>query len=169
MVSCGPRIFRRTQCGRVMEFLPAPLDRAESDAMADRCQSLIAERLGLLGRRNKGKPGVHRVCRLARSWFRASVLSLCRSRLAPCLQHWGKGFATEAARGALRVGFELLCLPEIVSFTAVCNKRSRAVMERLHMREVGPFEHPSLPVGSRLRRHCLFRLSREQWVTASRI
>lgn len=31
-----------------MEFLPAPLDRAASDAMADRCQSLRRARLGLL-------------------------------------------------------------------------------------------------------------------------
>lgn len=29
---------------KVMEFFPATLDRAASDAMADRCQSLIAER-----------------------------------------------------------------------------------------------------------------------------
>lgn len=29
---------------KVMEFFPAPLDRAASDAMADRCQALIAER-----------------------------------------------------------------------------------------------------------------------------
>jgi len=29
---------------RVMEFFPAPLDRAASDTMADRCESLIAER-----------------------------------------------------------------------------------------------------------------------------
>ena len=29
---------------KVMEFYPAPLIRAESDAMAERCQALIAER-----------------------------------------------------------------------------------------------------------------------------
>ena len=29
---------------RVMEFFPSPLTRAESDAMADRCESLIHER-----------------------------------------------------------------------------------------------------------------------------
>lgn len=155
---------------RVMEFLPAPLDRAASDAMADRCQSLIVERgwdfwvVETKERREFiGFVGLH----VPGSEFPFSPCVEIGWRLA--FQHWGKGFATEAARGALRVGFELLCLPEIVSFTAVCNKRSRAVMERLHMREVGPFEHPGLPVGSRLRRHCLFRLSREQWVTASRI
>jgi len=74
--------------------------------------------------------------------------------------YWGKGFASEAARGALRVGFELLNLPEIVSFTAVHNLRSRAVMERLGMRESNDtFDHPNVPEGSRLRQHCLYRLS----------
>lgn len=44
---------------------------------------------------------------------------------------WGKGLASEAARGVLRVGFERLGLPEIVPFTALANQRSRAVMERI--------------------------------------
>lgn len=78
--------------------------------------------------------------------------------------NWGKGFATEAARGALRMGFERLGFAEIVSFTAVVNQRSRAVMERLGMHEMdNTFEHPNLPLGSVLRQHCLYRLSHEQW------
>ena len=45
-------------------------------------------------------------------------------------EHWGKGFATEAERGALRIDFERLGFPEIVSSTSVGNVRSRAVMVR---------------------------------------
>jgi RimJ/RimL family protein N-acetyltransferase len=58
-----------------------------------------------------------------------------------------------------------LGLDEIVSFTALINRRSRAVMERLGMREdkAAAFEHPSVPEGSPLREHCLYRLSRERW------
>jgi Acetyltransferase (GNAT) domain len=48
--------------------------------------------------------------------------------------HWGRGYATEAARLALLYGFETLALAEIVSYTSVTNRRSRAVMERLGMR-----------------------------------
>ena len=149
----------------VMEFYPAPLDRAASDAMADDCQSLIEERgWGFwaletkVGREFIGFVGLHTP---------APELPF-----SPCVevgwrlafQHWGKGFATEAARNALRVGFELLGLPEIVSFTPVQNSRSRAVMERLGMREAPEtFEHPNVPVGSPLRQHCLYRLSNAQW------
>lgn len=151
---------------KVMEFFPAPLDRAASDAMADRCQSLIAERgWGFWAIETKkthefiGFVGLH-------TPTPELPFSPCVEvgwRLAP--QHWGKGFASEAARGALRVGFEFLGLLEIVSFTPVRNLRSRAVMERLGMRETADtFEHPNVPEGSALRKHCLYRLSREQWV-----
>ena len=92
---------------------------------------------------------------------------------SPCVEvgwrlaanHWGNGFATEAARSSLRIGFEWLGLTEIVSFTSIHNLRSRAVMERLGMCETETtFEHPQVPVGSILRKHCLYRLSRGQWL-----
>lgn len=147
---------------KVMAFFPALLTRAESDAMADRCQALIAERgWGFWAVETKatrefiGFVGLHAV---------APELPFAPGveigwRLA--VKHWGKGFATEAAGGALRVGFEQLGLPEIVSFTAVGNMRSRAVMERLGMLEAKEtFEHPKIPVGHVLRTHCLYRLSR---------
>jgi RimJ/RimL family protein N-acetyltransferase len=78
--------------------------------------------------------------------------------------HWKKGYATEAAKAALRVGFDRLSLEEIVSFTALTNLPSRAVMERIGMVNSGEdFDHPALPEGHELRRHCLYRLSRERW------
>ncbi|MDH3713867.1 MAG: GNAT family N-acetyltransferase [Gammaproteobacteria bacterium] len=153
---------------QVMEFFPAPLERMESDALADRCQSLIAERgWGFWAvethatREFIGFVGLHTP---------AAALPF-----SPCVEvgwrlafpHWGKGLASEAARDALRVGFEILGFPEIVSFTPVCNLRSRAVMTRLHMREAADtFDHPSVPEDSPLREHCLYRMSREQWLAS---
>jgi RimJ/RimL family protein N-acetyltransferase len=60
-------------------------------------------------------------------------------------------------------------LPEIVSFTAVINQRSQRVMQRLGMRQyqAEAFDHPALPEGDRLRRHVLYRLSRERWLAQS--
>ena len=38
-------------------------------------------------------------------------------------------------------------------------------MVKLGMREAEEtFEHPNVPMGSVLRRHCLYRLSRSHWV-----
>jgi RimJ/RimL family protein N-acetyltransferase len=83
---------------------------------------------------------------------------------------WGQGFATEAARGALQVGFERLGLGEIVAFTAESNVRSAAVMARLGMHEdvAGAFDHPAVPEGHALRRHRLFRIDRAAWQAAQR-
>ncbi len=79
-------------------------------------------------------------------------------------RHWHRGHATEAARACLALGFEVLGLKEIVSFTALLNQPSRAVMERLGMRDHGEdFDHPALAADSPLRRHCLYRLSRDAW------
>lgn len=92
---------------------------------------------------------------------------------SPCVEvgwrlaaaHWGRGYATEGAKAALGIGFEQLGLDEIVSFTAVGNRRSRAVMERLGMTETDPtFMHPALPIDSAVREHCLYRLSRAKWL-----
>jgi len=89
---------------------------------------------------------------------------------SPCVEigwrlgfpYWSQGYATEAAHEALRFDFTKLKLPEIVSFTAVGNRRSQAVMRRLSMpSQPGTFQHPDIPVGHPLREHCWYRLSRE--------
>lgn len=75
--------------------------------------------------------------------------------------YWGQGLATEAARACLQFGFEQAKLQQIVSFTTPLNRRSRRVMQRLGMVYRGPFEHPLLPAGHRLRRHVLYSHSRD--------
>ena len=67
---------------------------------------------------------------------------------------WRRGWATEAARAALDVG--LRQAPQVVSFTAVRNVRSIAVMERLGMRRVREFDHPRPDLPDRVRRHVLY-------------
>jgi ribosomal-protein-alanine N-acetyltransferase len=84
-------------------------------------------------------------------------------RLLPAA--WGHGYATEAANGALRFGFETIGLPEIVSFASVGNERSIAVMERLgmHRDASGDFKHPLMDPDHRLAPHVLYRLSAGEW------
>ena len=79
--------------------------------------------------------------------------------------HWGKGYATEGARGALQYGFDTLRLEEIVSFTAVQNMRSRHVMEKIgmHHDEIDNFDHPKLQEGHPLKRHVLYWINKTDW------
>jgi RimJ/RimL family protein N-acetyltransferase len=146
----------------VMEFFPSALSRAESDAVAARIRGSFAERgWGLWA---VEAPGVSPFI-----GFVGLDVPGPHIPVSPCVEigwriaaeHWGRGYASEAARAALAAGFERLGLHEIVSFTSVINRRSRAVMERIGMRSSGEtFEHPNVPAGSPLRAHVVYRLAR---------
>jgi RimJ/RimL family protein N-acetyltransferase len=66
---------------------------------------------------------------------------------------WGEGLATEAAAEAVRVGFDVLGLDEVVAFTLTDNLASQAVMRRLGLEFDRRIEHAGLP-------HVLHRLKR---------
>lgn len=82
-------------------------------------------------------------------------------------QHWGNGFAPEAAMASLDWGFANVDLPgdEIVSFTTEGNVNSQRVMEKIGLiRDIdGDFDHPLLPDWVH-RRHVLYRINRRQHV-----
>jgi ribosomal-protein-alanine N-acetyltransferase len=67
---------------------------------------------------------------------------------------WGHGYATELAREALRVAFEVLELDDVVAETVDVNAASRAVMEKLGMVYERDVVHAGLP-------HVLYRLRRD--------
>jgi ribosomal-protein-alanine N-acetyltransferase len=52
-------------------------------------------------------------------------------------ESWGHGYATEAARAVLQVGFATLGLPTIYAVTLPENERSIRVMQRLHFTDLG--------------------------------
>jgi RimJ/RimL family protein N-acetyltransferase len=153
----------------VMAHFPELLTRERSDAMADYCECQIRQR-------GWGAWAVE--IKETGEFVGCVGLNIPRDDLpvSPCVEilwrmaraYWGHGFATEAAQGALRIAFENLGLPEIVSFTVPSNAPSRAVMERLGMQmDEATFEHPGVPVGHALRIHCNYRLSRDNWLRES--
>jgi RimJ/RimL family protein N-acetyltransferase len=142
-----------------MAYFPNPLTRAESNAMAERCRSLItAQGWGFWAVEHQASQQFIGLVGLHRPDYELPF--------APCIEigwrllpkYWGQGFATEAARSVLHVGFTQLELARIVSFTAMANQRSQAVMERLGMKFVGTFEHPKVSKGHRLCPHCWYEL-----------
>ena len=148
---------------RVVEFLPGPLSRADSDALVARVEAHFAVRgFGLWAVEVPAAIPFAGFVGLAVPAFEA-VFTPCVEvgwRLGPAC--WGRGYATEAARAALEFGFARLGLAEIVSFTVPANARSRRVMERLGMTHdpADDFDHPALPAGHPLRRHVLYRAAR---------
>lgn len=150
----------------VMEFFPKTRSRAESDAVLDTLIDHInrhgfgfwaleciktGQNVGFTGLQNVDfeadfRPAVEIGWRLARN-------------------HWGKGYATEAAVAALHFGFDILKLYEIVSFAVETNIRSRNVMRRIGMTHdpAFDFDHPALKPENPLARHAFYRITRQQW------
>jgi RimJ/RimL family protein N-acetyltransferase len=152
----------------VMRHFPAPMSREQSDRCIDAWQAELAER-------GWGQWALERSDAGAAGEFVGFVgLTVPKRALPfmPCVEigwrlaraHWGQGLASEGARAALDFGFGSLGLDEIVSFTALSNLRSQAVMRRIGMHNAeADFDHPALPEGHPLRRHCLWRLRRSEW------
>ncbi|CDZ77327.1 Acetyltransferase (GNAT) family protein [Legionella massiliensis] len=80
-------------------------------------------------------------------------------------KYWNQGYATEGAKAVLHYAFNCLNIERLVSFTVVNNLASRRVMEKIGMHHNPPddFEHPRLSVDSPLRKHVLYRLSKEEY------
>ena len=73
-------------------------------------------------------------------------------------EHWGKGYATEAAKRCIKYGFSELQLEDIFAFAVKDNDKSIAVMERIGMHDTGRnFEHPHAQL-DHLKEHVLFQI-----------
>ena len=147
---------------RVMEFYPAPLTDAESQALMDRIRDEFStDGFGLYAVERLsdnellGYVGLHRVT--SSGGLEGQI------EIGWRLRHdaWGQGYATEAARACIAHAAKL-GIPELVAFTFVGNGRSRRVMQKLGMTCVGEFDHPALPEGHPLRRHVLYLIGTEK-------
>src|SRR5579863_1507201 len=152
----------------VMRYLLPLADRAASDALAARFRAHFAEHgFGFWALELSGVAPFIGAVGLAVVGFEAHFTPAVELGWRLARPYWGRGYATEAARAALDYGFDRLGLDEIVAYTAPTNLRSRRVMQRLGMTrsEQDDFDHPRVPEGHPLKRHVLYRISREAWAS----
>ncbi|QLI80708.1 GNAT family N-acetyltransferase [Chitinibacter fontanus] len=150
----------------VMRYFPAPLSAAESSDFVAQIRARLHQHgwgFWALELRETGE------------FIGMAGLNIPRVALPfmPCVEigwrlarpFWRQGLAFEAASAALEFGFSTLQLAEIVAFTTLSNLRSQVLMQRLGMQldAVSEFDHPALSAGHPLLRHCLYRLSKEQF------
>jgi len=150
----------------VMEFLPALLTREQSDEMAARIRTHFRERgFGLWAVEVQEGPKFIGFVGLTVPRFEAHFTPCVEVGWRLAADHWGQGYAPEAAQAALDYGFTELALKEIVSITVPHNLKSRRVMEKIGLRHdpTGDFLHPLLPDGNLLQQHVLYRLSADKW------
>ena len=151
---------------QVMEFFPKVLTRAESDVVAGRIRDHFARHgFGLWAVEAPGVVDFMGFVGLAVPSFEAHFTPCVEIGWRLAREHWGHGYATEAATAALAFGFGDRALEEIVAFTVPANIPSRRVMGRLGMRRLpaDDFEHPAIADGHPLRSHVLYRLRRADW------
>ena len=111
----------------VMQFMAGCLTRSESDAWVRQAREALS-------RHGFGPWALE--LKAAGRFIGCVGLALCtfEAPFTPCVEilwrlqrsSWGHGYATEAARACMRLGFEALGLREIVAFTVPANARSRA-------------------------------------------
>ena len=135
----------------VMEHFPAPLTRADSDALVGRIRTHFAVHgYGLWAVEADGELAGF----TGLAWSEVTGTRALEVGWRLATPYWGRGYATEGARAALDVG--LRQVPEVVSFTTLTNAPSQRVMQRLGMRRVREFDHPRAELPERLRRHVLY-------------
>lgn len=143
----------------VMEYFPACLTEEETRGLVGRMEGKFEKNgFGLWAVETKNSGAFIGFVGLNTPDFEA--------RFTPCVEigwrlaraHWGKGYATEAAKVALNYAFHTAKLPEVLSWTYEGNTKSRQVMERLGMQRdtSRDFLHPALPDGHRLRPHVMY-------------
>ncbi|MDJ0509020.1 MAG: GNAT family N-acetyltransferase [Crocosphaera sp.] len=155
--------FKLNSDPRVMEFMPKPLSKEESDQLVERIKRQFEEDgysfLAVELMRDKTLIGL---IGLSIPKFQSFFTPCVEVGWRLAYEHWGKGYATEGAKAALNYGFKELNLLEIVSFTVPQNVRSRQVMERIGMKHIDQFEHPLLPQAHPLRKHVLYKKTLEE-------
>lgn len=150
----------------VMRYFPAPLDPAQSDALAVRLRAHFeAHGFGQWVLERHEQPGLIGILGLLHVGFEAAFTPAVEIGWRLGREFWHQGFALEAGQAVMRCAFHELQLDEVLAFTVPANRPSRILMERLTMQHdpYGDFDHPRLAPGHPLRAHVLYRLTRTGW------
>jgi ribosomal-protein-alanine N-acetyltransferase len=147
----------------VRRWFPGTLTREESDAQAARLQQHIAlHGFGCWAVEVSGIAPFIGFVGLQHVTFASRFTPTIGAGWRLARDHWGKGYATEAAQAALAHGFRALGFDEIVAFAVHGNVASTRVMQRIgmHRDPADDFDHPELAENDPHRRHVLYRAKR---------
>ncbi|MGC5701861.1 GNAT family N-acetyltransferase [Pseudomonas sp. NFXW11] len=152
---------------QVMRYFPAPLSRLESAALIGRVRGHFAEHgFGAWALERKDNGAFIGFTGLGVVGFEAAFTPAVEIAWRLAREHWGLGYASEAAWTVLRCAFDRLSLEQVVAFTTRSNLPSQKVMQAIGMQHSveDDFLHPNLASDHPLREHVLYRIDREQWL-----
>lgn len=141
---------------------PVPIPRSSAEAALNRYRQFLAIKgYGYWAIEVKGGAAFAGVILLQDVNFAAAFTPAIEVGWLLPHEHWGNGYATEGARGALDYAFTTMKLDEVVALTAAANIPSQRVMQRLGMTHdpADDFDHPHT-LGTWLERCVLYRIKR---------
>jgi RimJ/RimL family protein N-acetyltransferase len=137
----------------------SPLTREGSDAMLDRIEAHFARHgWGSWALEERISGALIGMCGLEHIPWQAFFTPAVEIGWRLSTPWQGRGLAREAAETVLTFAIESLRLGRVVSITTPANTASWGLMERLGMRKLGEFEHPSLPEGHAFRRQVVYEI-----------
>lgn len=157
-----------TSDSQVMRYFPSTLSTFESNDQADKIKNIISENgwgfwavelkstnqfIGFVGLHYQDKNNSIPNTPFIEIGWRLSA------------KYWRSGYASEAAKKALEFAFETLDVHSVYAFTALKNLPSQKVMMKIGMENIKhDFNHPRVKQEHELSRHCLFKITKLQWL-----
>jgi len=149
---------------KVMEYFPAILTRAQTDAFIERMKTQFS----------KNGFCYFAVDKLENNQFigfTGIAEQTFESDFTPCVDigwrlaqaEWGKGLATEGAKRCLDFAFNQIGLKNLKSICPIVNKRSENVMKKIGMKKIAIFNHPLLSNFKNLEKCVLYEIENMQW------
>jgi len=152
-VNADPEVMRWIRDGSV-------LSEADTRAMIERLEGAWEEKgFGLFAVEVKETGELAGFTGLAVPMFLPEVMPAVEIGWRLGRSFWGRGLATEAARAALRFGFEEVGLDRIISIHQIGNDPSERVMDKL-----GMGRDRELIAGNTGRPTCVHAITRAEWV-----
>lgn len=164
-------ILAMNQDPKVMQYFPSLQDLEATKCLMNKVEQHFAEYgYSLYAAIRKDTEEFIGFIGLFKTQFKAHFTPATEIGWRLLSEQWGKGFAVEGAKAVLKYAFEELKLPEIVSFTSQKNKRSIRLMQKIGLErdEKDDFDFPDMPADNPLKRHVLYRLTRDDYLSASK-